>query len=80
MGWASEEMIAEHNRLMESDDEYAENYARKMDAALEADFFASEIENEKLEDWFPDLAIDHAGRDIELPPELVYEIDEDIPF
>ena len=85
MGWASEQMIVEHNARLESDDDYADDYNRAMDAALEAEWeaelIASELENEKFVNWFPDRLIDHTGAPVELKTEpTCFLVDDDLPF
>ena len=71
-----------HNEQMVSDAQYAADYEEnmRMDAALEAEFFALEAENEKYINWFEDLRIDYTGYEEIDAPEINLPIDDDIPF
>ncbi len=84
MGYASEQTIDEHNERMATDERYAADYdeAMRIDAALEAEWFAQEKENEKQVDWFDDLKIDYTGYAETIETALVspLPIDDDIPF
>lgn len=82
MGWASEMQIEELNARYETDADFRREYDAQMqlDAALEAEFFAQEAENEKQVDWFDDLKIDHTGYVEMVPPAVTLPVDDDIPF
>lgn len=84
MGQSSEWAIELHNERMDTDERYAADYeeSMQMDAALEAEFFEQELENEKQINWFDDKPIDHAGELIQIEPksEAVFLIDDDLPF
>lgn len=82
MGFASEQMIEELNARYETDAEFRREYDERMEleAALEAEFFAQEFENEKHIDWFDDLQIDHTGYEESGAPELDTKSGDDIPF
>lgn len=84
MGWASEQMIEELNARYETDEDFRLEYdeAKQMEAALEAEFFASERENEKQVDWFDDLKMDFTGYVEIIEPKIEEPvlIDDDLPF
>ena len=72
-----------HHEQMESDPQYASDYEhnRRIDEALEAAWFAREIENEKFVDWFADYRIDYTGyEEIDVPETFHLVVDDDIPF
>ena len=82
MGMTSDWAIDLHHEQMESDPQYAADYAesRRIDEALEAAWFAREIENERSVDWFADRSIDYTGYEETRAPETFYLVDDDIPF
>ena len=84
MGWASEMQIAELNARYESDAEFRREYDERMamDAALAAEFFASEFEREKQINWFPERRLDFTGyEETDAPGERAsLPIDDDLPF
>jgi len=81
MGMMSDWAIETHNERMESDEEYAAGYEENMriDAALEAEWFLQEAENEREMDRFDDSRIDYTGYTEQQSAEHPL-IDEDLPF
>ena len=72
-----------HKTRMDEDEGYAAEYEHAMaiDAALEAEWFEQQRENELQMDWFADKMVDHRGEPVELQPtEPVVLIDDDLPF
>ena len=72
-----------HHEQMASDAQYAADYeeSRRIDEALEAAWFAREIENEKFVDWFADNRIDYTGyEEIDVPETFHLVVGDNIPF
>lgn len=70
-------------RACETDAEFRREYDERMEreAAIEAEWFARELEREKQIDRFDDVRVDFIGCEEIIEPEIhSVVIDDDIPF